>query len=141
MSISNLELETVSKSFLSNSTTFESSKDESPFFLLKFCSELPDIQITAKVESLGSRGSSRSSSKSRPKSRSRSRSKSSERILVEKDQSYSNEECSGEVFKINFRLSLISKFTCFQAFMLENIRNKPGFLLEKLQAYQVKNPK
>ena len=46
-----------------------------------------------------------------------------------------------EVLKINFRLSLISKFTCFQAFMLENIRNKPGFLLEKLQAYQVKNQK
>ena len=142
MSISNLELETVSKSFLSNSTTFESSKDESPFFLLKFCSELPDIQITAKVESLGSRGSSRSSSKSRPKSRSRSRSKSSERILVEKDQSYSNEECSGDVFKINCRLiGLDSKFTCFQASMLENIRSKPGFLLEKLQAYQVRNQK
>ena len=119
MSISNLELETVSKSFLSNSTTFESSKDESPFFLLKFCSELPDIQITAKVESLGSRGSSRSSSKSRPKSRSRSRSKSSERILVEKDQSDSNEECSGEVFKINFSLSLslnllVSRHLCWR---------------------------
>ena len=99
-------------------TTFDSSKDESPFFLLKFFSELPDIQITAKLESL-SRGSSRSSSKSRPKSRSRSRSKSSERILVEKDQSYSNEECSGEVFKINFSLSLslnllVSRHLCWR---------------------------
>ena len=72
---------------------------EKKLFNLNFeilLAELPDIQMTSRADSL-SRASSRSSSKSRHKSRSRSRSKSSERILLENDQSYCNEECSGKI--------------------------------------------
>ena len=92
--------------------------------LLGFPSELPDVQSLARRET-ASRGSSRSSSKSRPKSRSRSRSKSSERILLEKDQSYCNEEFSGETRQ--FEIRLIEDID-FQVFISESIRSSPGYL-------------